>query len=390
PSGELCRGRIHPTRINSALQGSREIIIKEEGESMKIGLIGLPQSGKKTLFEVLANCRPKESEIVLNKPIKAVAEIKDARFDRLVEAYRPKKAMMARIDIEMLPKLEKDTIAKGGIFVDINELDAICHVVRAFKDEAVYHAEGSVDSKRDIDSVNSELILHDLIFIEKRMERLEKNIKKIKEEASLKEKEVLEKMKTHLEKEIPLRLLELTGYEKKIISSYPFVTRKNMIIVLNISEEDLKNTCLVDELKSRYQPAGISIMQVSAKVESEIANLESEEEKKEFLKELGIMEPAINILTQLCIKALNLISFFTVGQDEVRQWTIRSGSTAPEAAGAIHSDLQKGFIRAEIIKYNDFISLGSEKRVEEAGKLYIKGKDYIIEDGDIVNIRFSV
>jgi len=357
---------------------------------MKIGIIGLPQSGKKTLFEVLTHCRPKETDLASNKPIKSVAEIRDARFDRLAEAYKPKKEARARVDIDMLPKLEKDTIAKGAIFIDINELDAICHVVRAFKDETVYHLEGSVDPKRDIDSVNAELILHDLIFIEKRMERLDKNIKKIREETLVKEKEVLMKLKAHLEKEMPLRLLELEESEEKIILSYPFVTRKNMIIALNVSEKDLRDSSLLERLKHDYEPIDISIMQVSAKMELEVAGLESEEEKREFLKELGIEEPAINMLTTLCIKALNLISFFTVGPDEVRQWTVRAGSTAPEAAGVIHSDLQKGFIRAGVIKYEDFIALGSEKKVEEAGKSYLKGKDYIVEDGDMVDIRFNV
>lgn len=356
---------------------------------MKIGIIGLPQVGKKTLFELLTNYKLTEKDIVSNKPIKSAAEIRDPRFDLLVEAYKPKKEARARIDIEMLPKLEKDTIAKGEIFTDINELDAICHVVRAFKDESVYHVEGSVDPKRDINFVNSELILHDLVFIEKRMERLEAKIKQIKEEAAIKEKEILARLKAHLEKESPLRFFEFTLDEIKAVSSYPFVTRKAMLIALNISEEDLNDTGLVGQLNRDYQALG-EVMQVSAKVESEIAKLESEEERKEFLKELGIKEPAINALTRSCIKALSLISFFTVGADEVRQWTVRAGSTAPEAAGVIHTDLQKGFIRAEVMKYDDFTSLGSEGKVKEAGKLYLKGKDYVVEDGDIINIRFSV
>lgn len=356
---------------------------------MKIGIIGLPQVGKKTLFELLTNYKLTEKDIVSNKPIKSAAEIRDPRFNLLVEAYRPKKEARARIDIEMLPKLEKDTIAKGEIFTDINELDAICHVVRAFKDESVYHVEGSVDPKRDINFVNSELILHDLVFIEKRMERLEAKIKQIKEEAAIKEKEILARLKAHLEKESPLRFFEFTPDEKKAVSSYPFVTRKAMLIALNISEEDLNDTGLVGQLNRDYQALG-EVMQVSAKVESEIARLESEEERKEFLKELGIKEPAINALTRSCIKALSLISFFTVGPDEVRQWTVRAGSRAPEAAGVIHTDLQKGFIRAEVMKYNDLTSLGSEGKVKEAGKLYLKGKDYVVEDGDIINIRFSV
>ena len=356
---------------------------------MKIGIIGLPQVGKKTLFGLLTNYKLTEKDIASNKPIKAVAEIKDPRFDLLVKAYGPKKEASARIDIEILPKLEKDTIAKGEIFTDINELDAICHVVRAFKDESIYHVEGSVDPKRDINFVNSELILHDLVFIEKRMERLEAKIKQIKEEAAIKEKEILVRLKAHLEKESPLRFFEFGHDELRAVSSYPFVTRKAMLIVLNISEEDLNDTGLVEQLKRDYQNA-CEVMRISAKVESEIANLESEEERKDFLKELGIKEPAINVLTRSCIKALNLISFFTVGQDEVRQWTIKAGSTAPEAAGAIHTDLEKGFIRAEVMKYDDFTRLGSEGKVKEAGKLYLKGKDYVVEDGDIINIRFSV
>ena len=357
---------------------------------MKIGLIGLPQVGKKTLFELLTGHKPSEKELVSGKPIKGVAEIRDGRFDKLVQDYKPKKEVRARIEIETLPKIEKDTIQKGDIFIDINELDAICHVVRAFKDDSVYHIDGSIDAKRDIDFVNAELILHDLIFIEKRLERLEKTVKQTKEEAAVKEKEVLARLKAHLDKTLPLRLLELSAEDKKMISSYPFVTRKEMMIVLNVSEDELKKASLLAELKNELAPLKIDCMQVSAKVESEIAGLGSEDEKKEFLKDLGIEEPAINLLTRLCIKTLSLISFFTVGTDEVRQWTVRKGSTAPEAAGAIHSDLQKGFIRAEVMKYADFASLGGEDKVKAAGKYYLKGKDYIVEDGDIVNIRFSV
>ncbi|MEE8359553.1 MAG: DUF933 domain-containing protein [Candidatus Omnitrophota bacterium] len=357
---------------------------------MKIGLIGLPQTGKKTLFELLTSHKPTENEIASKKPIKSVAEIKDQRFDFLAALYKPKKEARARIDIEMLPRLEKDTIAKGDIFADISELDAICHVVRAFKDDSIYHAEGSVGPERDIASVNSEIILHDLVFIEKRVENIDKKIKRAREEAAAREKRVLIKMKDHLEKELPLRLLNLAPDESKIVSNYPFVTRKTMIIALNVSEEDLKDTALVDRLRNDSRLTGVDIMQVSAKVECDIAGMESEEEREEFLKELDIKEPAINMLARLCIKALDLISFFTVGQDEVRQWPIKSGSTAPEAAGAIHTDLQKGFIRAEVIKHTDLASLGSEAKVKEAGKLYIKGKDYIVMDGDIMNIRFNV
>lgn len=348
---------------------------------MKIGMIGLPQTGKKALFELLTGHKPSENEAVSGKPIHGVAQIRDGRFDYLVGLYKPKKEVRARIEIELLPKIEKDSISQGKIFEDIAEVDALCHVVRAFQDDSIYHASGSVDPKRDIDAINSELLLHDLIFIEKRFERLDKKIKQTSEEASIKERELLSGLKAHLDKEQPLRTLKISADDSKMLTSYPFLTRKEMIIALNVSEAQLKSKPIVE---------GPDIMQVSAKVEAEIAALDSEEERKIFLTDLGISEPAINILTRLLLKNLNLISFFTVGQDEVRQWTVKAGSTAPEAAGAIHSDLQKGFIRAELLKFNDIKELGSEDAVKAAGKFYLKGKEYIVEDGDILNIRFNV
>jgi len=357
---------------------------------MKIGMIGLPQAGKKTLYELLTKHKPSEKEISSHKPVKGLAEIHDPRFDRLVSIYKPKKEVRARIDIELLPKLAKDTIAKGEIFADINELDAICHVVRVFKNDSVYHADGSVDPKRDVDFVNAELFLHDLIFIEKRLENLDKKIKQTKEEAAAKEKDLLLRLKAHLDKTLPLGLLELTDEDKKAISSYPLITRKAMLAVLNVSEDDLKNTQLLKQLEYELASSKTGVMQVSVKIESEIASLETEKEKEDFLGALGIEEPAMNMLTRLCIKTLDLVSFFTVGEDEVRQWLVRRGSLAPRAAGVIHSDMERGFIRAEVIKFADIDALGSEEKVKEAGKFYVKGKDYVVEDGDILNIRFSV
>jgi GTP-binding protein YchF len=357
---------------------------------MKIGMIGLPQTGKKTLFRLLTGQEISEHDAASNKPIKGTAEIRDGRFDFLAGIYKRKKEVRARVDMEVLPRLEKDSIKKGDVFNDIADADALCHVVRAFKDDAIYHVDGSVDPKRDIGFVNSELMLNDLVFIEKRLERLDKGAKKGAEETAVKDKELLERLKSHLERELPLRLADLTPDDRKTISSYPFLTRKGMIIALNVSEDLVKDSTLLKHLEADYEKSKIQVMQVSAKVEAEIAALESEEERREFLKTIGVEEPAINALTRACIKALDLVSFFTVGPDEIRQWTIRRGSSAPEAAGAIHSDLQRGFIRAEVMKFADLSSLGSEEKVKEAGKLYIKGKDYIVEDGDILTIRFNV
>jgi ribosome-binding ATPase len=357
---------------------------------LKIGIIGLPQTGKKTLFQALTQNPISDKDLASGKSIKGVALIKDLRFDRLVQMYNPKSQVRARVEIELLPKIEKDTLSKGDIFKDIAELSAICHIVRCFDDDSVYHVEGFVDPARDIETINSELILHDMLFIEKRLERIDKNLKSLKDEKSLKEKDLLARIKAHLDSNLPLRLLDISKDEKAIISSYPFVTLKKMLVVLNVSEKDLQNNFLLESIKEKFKVSDIYIMSACAKIESEISALETESEKEEFLKALEIKEPAINVLTQLCIKALNLITFFTVGPDEVRQWSVGAGSFAPQAAGVIHTDLEKGFIRAEVIKYQDLIDLGSEAKVKEAGKAHLKGKDYIVEDGDLLDIRFNV
>jgi len=318
------------------------------------------------------------------------ADIQDSRFDILVNMYSPKKVMRSRVDIALLPKMEKETIAKGDIFKDIVDMDAICHVVRAFEDEAVYHVDGSVNPVRDVEMVNSELILHDLLFVEKRIERIELNLRKLKDKKQEAELLLMQKMRTHLENEKPLRLMEIEDKEKPLISSYPFITLKKLILAINVSDDNIGNNELVSSLEKTCEENLIEIMQISAKVEAEIASLDSEEEKKEFLDDLGIKAPALETLTRLCLKVLGLIPFFTVGTDEVREWLVKKGSSAPEAAGVIHSDLQKGFIRAEVMKYDELIEHKDEAGLKKSGKAYLKGKDYIVENGDIINIRFNL
>ena len=356
---------------------------------MKVGIIGLPQTGKKTLFQILSGNEIKEASKAF-KPVPGSADILDSRFNKLVEMYEPKKNVRARVDLVLLPKMESETISRGEIFRDIADMDAICHVVRAFEDDAIYHTEGSVDSKRDFEMVNSELIMHDQIFIEKRIERLEAMVKKIKDEDQQKELVLMNKLKDILETEKPLRLIELMEDEEKMIRSYPFITRKKMVIAVNVSEGDLENEALLSSFKQSCEALDIEVMLVSAKVEAEIALLDTQEEKDEFLEGLGIRQTALENLTRLCLKSLNLISFFTVGKDEVRQWLVRKGAKAPKAAGVIHSDLERGFIRAEVFKYNDLMELGGEAELKKAGRIYVEGKDYVVEDGDILNIRFSV
>ena len=355
---------------------------------MKVGMIGLPQTGKITLFQILTGNKAPEGGVT--KPLPGAADILDKRFDTLVALYEPKKNVRARIDLVLLPKIELEAIKKGDIFREIADTDAICHVVRAFEDEAVYHVDGSVDPVRDIDMVNTELIMHDLIFIEKRVEKLTQSLKKLKDETQQKELELLLVMKDHLEEEKPLRLLELAAEDEALIRSYPFITRKQMILALNVAEDKINDTALISSLKERCDTGRMEVMQVSAKVESEIALLDTEEEKEEFRKDLGIEVSALETLTALCLKGLGRISFFTVGKDEVRQWLVRKNATAPEAAGVIHSDLQRGFIRAEVFKYNELMEHRDEAGLKKAGKIYVNGKEYVVEDGDILNIRFKV
>ncbi len=356
---------------------------------MKVGIIGLPQTGKKTLFQTLTGNELREQSGPA-KPLPGTADILDPRFDTLVDMYSPKKNVRARIELMLLPKMEQENIAKGNIFSDIADVDALCHVVRAFEDDAIYHADGSVDPIRDAEMVNSELVMHDQIFTEKRIERIETALKKIKDETQAKELELMRKMQAHLEEEKPLRLMEFTEDEEVFIRSYPLITRKELIIAFNISEDQLGKTTLLKQFEETCTRDKIEAMLVCAQVESEIVLLDSDEEKQEFLQDMGIEEPALGILTRLCLKALGLVSFFTVGEDEVRQWLVRRDSPAPVAAGVIHSDLQRGFIRAELIKYDELIEYGSEAELKKAGKMYLQGKDYIVIDGDILNIRFKV
>ncbi len=356
---------------------------------MKVGIIGLPQTGKKTLFQVLTGSILRE-QAGPAKPVPGTAEILDPRFDRLVAMYTPNKQARARIELVLLPKMEQENIAKGDIFKEIADVDALCHVIRAFADDSVYHAEGSVDPVRDAEMVNGELIMHDQIFVEKRIARIETALKKIKDDKQAVELELMGRLLTHLEEEKPLRLMEFNEDEELLIRSYPLITRKELILAFNVAEDRLDDKTLLEKTAEQCRQNKIETMLVCAQVESEIVLLDTEEEKAEFLADLGIDEPALGIMTRLCLRALGLVSFFTVGKDEVRQWLVRKDSPAPVAAGVIHSDLQRGFIRAEVMKYDELMEYGSEAELKKAGKMYLQGKDYIVSDGDILNIRFKV
>jgi len=355
---------------------------------MKLGLIGFPQVGKRTLFRLLTG---KESEPENGKgEAQGLARVRDERFERLVEIYRPRVETPAQIEFSLLPDLEKQAERNTRIWRVLEKVDVICHLVRAFPEDTVFHVAGSVDPRRDITALNEELRLNDLLFIEKRIERLEKERGRNGDaRRSTQEKELLIRMEDHLEAGRFLNTFPFTDEEQKLVSGYIFLTRKPMILILNVGEEQLNNAGLIDQLAADFAGQAFQWIAVSAKIEEELSHLD-EEERQAFLEELNIVQPALDRLTLVCFNTLGLISFFTVGPDEVRAWTNRKESFAPQAARVIHSDIERGFIRAEVIKYEDLIQLGNEQKVREEGKLLQKGRDYVVEDGDIINFFFNV
>jgi ribosome-binding ATPase len=357
---------------------------------MKIGIIGLPQTGKKTLFSLLVGQDALSGHAEARGPVRGVADVQDPRFDRLVAFYHPKRQVRARLEVTLVPSIEENSLAGGEAIKDLGEVDAFCQVVRAFEDDSVYHLWGGVDPKREVEFLHGEMVLHDLVFIEKRVERIEKNLKKGKDDRAEKERALLDRFRESLDKEIPLRRVALTAEDAALISSYPFLSRSPLIIALNVGDDAIADTGTRDTLAAAFEGLGARFVQIAARAEAEIAQLETEEERRAFMEDMGIRDTALHLLTSACIEALGLQSFFTVGEDEVRQWFVRRGAFAPEAAGVLHSDLQRGFIRAEVMKYDDLMAAGSEEKLKTTGKYHLKGKDYVVEDGDILTIRFNV
>ncbi len=347
---------------------------------MKIGLLGFPQSGKKTLFKLLTGNDGVSANI-------GICKIKDPKLDKIAEIYKSRKITHAEIECQLLPAIIPGHESLKDSLNVLKNLDAICLVVRQFKDDAVYHIKETVDPERDINIILQELILADLMLVETRLDRMKESEKKKKTEVLDKEKTLLLKIKSQLENEKPVRDTAFSDEEKKILLPLQFITKKNVLIALNADEADI-NRKLPDNIAGFDSPTTVTFP-IAAKTEVEINSLD-ETEREEFLKGLGINEPAINLMARLSVKLLNLITFFTAGENEARSWIITKGLSAPQTAGKIHTDIERGFIRAEIIKSKDLFELGGEQAVKDAGKWALKGKDYIIEDSDIVLFRFNV
>jgi GTP-binding protein YchF len=364
---------------------------------MKIALIGLPQVGKKTLFSLLTGVA---YEQLISRPSDytvGMVKVTDPRVDRFSALYQPKKTKYAEIECTLAPAPPKDAKPREQWLGKLKDMDALCHVVRAFEDPAVFHASGSVDSTRDIEVMNLELAITDLSLIDLRLDRIAQEQKKKHDPERDEEAILLQKLKPYLETGKSLREYPMQEADLKRIRSLQFLTLKGMVTALNCGESNFPNPSLLAAAQAKVSGPGHEVCALSAKLEAEVAQIENSEERGEFLKALGIEEPAVHVLTRLLYKALGYICFFTVGEDEVRAWTIRRGGTAVDAAHAIHSDLARGFIRAEVMKSDELLAAGAERGsghaaevlLKETAKLHLKGKDYVVEDGDIVHIRHS-
>lgn len=357
---------------------------------MQIGLIGLPQAGKKTLLRLLTKVEAAAISASNGGAVPGICPVRDPRMDRLAAMYKPKKVTPATVQCLLMPDVTKDSAKNQELLKALQLVDVFGLVVRAFADETVFHLEGSVDPLRDIETIHTELILNDLLVVEKRLERLAKEAAKRSGTDRSKDQALFARLQAHLNEQAPLRTMALSAEDEKLLSGIVLLTRKPLIVILNVGEDALHDQRLSDEVRSRYAAHQIHRVHVSAKIEEELSQIDDPAERDAFLKDLGIAESAVDRLTRVGFDALGLIAYFTVGADEVRAWTLRRGSSAAKAGGVIHSDIERGFIRAELIKYDDLMTLGSEQAVAGAGKLQLKSKEYVVEDGDILNFRFNV
>ncbi len=359
---------------------------------MNIAIIGLPKSGKTTIFNALTGQSAQTSGYASQKvePNRGVVNVEDRRVRELSCMYEPKKTVYATVDFVDFTGLASGSggeVFSGEALQLIKNSDALAVVVRNFSDDVIDQAYGAPEPSVETDEVITELMLSDQILAEKRLDRIHADIKRGKKTLPLlAEKQVMEKLSAHLDSGLPVSSMELGPEEQKTISGFQFLTSKPLFIILNSGEDNYgKNEDVVSAISEKHP-----VVEFSGNFEMELSSLDDEEEQAEFMADMGITESARVRLTTFAYAALGYMSFFTVGKDEVRAWTIHTGAPAVDAAGAIHSDLARGFIRAEVFTYDDLISCGSEKQVKTAGKFRLEGKQYTVQDGDILNIRFSV
>lgn len=365
--------------------------------SLKAGIIGMPNVGKSTLFNSITN----KNILAANYPFATIDPnvgmviVPDKRLDELTKMYNPKKTIPTTYEFTDIAGLVKGASTGEGLgnkfLSHIREVDAIVQVVRCFEDKNITHVEGTIDPVRDIEIINLELTISDLEIVETRISKIEKKVKTTNDKELKKELDVLLKAKETLSKNIPLRLLELEEEELLLIKHFNLITLKPIIYLANVSEIEVINeeNKYIKEVREYTSKENGEVIIMCAKLESELAEL-NEEEKSDFLKDLGIEESGLDKLIKSTYKLLGLETFFTSGTDECRAWTFTKGMKAPQCAGIIHTDFERGFIRAEIMSYEDLITYGNETKVKEAGKLRVEGKEYLMKDGDICYFRFNV
>jgi GTP-binding protein YchF len=360
---------------------------------MKTGIIGLPQVGKTSLFKILTKAdissrtyaNPREAHL-------GVAKVPDDRLDRLAQLYNPKKLVHASVEYSDVAAIGQEALKETAFTATLRGVDALAHVVRAFDDPSIPHV-GEIDPLRDIKTVDFDLIVNDLGQVEKRLERLEKDLKKMKTAELEREFDLIQRAKAHLEKELPLREMEISADDEKRIRGFMFLSQKPILYVVNVNEssslgDDLEKAGAKYRLTEVASRKNAGATAICGKVEAELTDM-SDEEAQEFLSSYGLTESGLSRLIRKTYELLGVISFFTVGEDECRAWTVPRNSRAQNAAGAIHSDLEKHFIRAETIHWDKLLEAGSEANARSKGTLRLEGKEYIVQDGDVMHIRHS-
>ncbi len=364
---------------------------------MKAGIVGLPNVGKSTLFNCLSNAKAQSANFPFCtiEPNIGVVNVPDTRLEKLEELVNPERVLPAIVEIVDIAGLVKGASKGEGLgnqfLGNIRETDAILHVLRCFDNDNVVHVDGSVDPIRDKETIDMELQLKDLETVDKKLDKVKRAAKTGNKEAQ-KEEAVLLKLKDGLEAGVSVRAIELSDDDRRdYVKPLQFITDKPVMYVCNVDEEAaVSGNAYVEKVKAIVANENAEVVVLAVGTEADITELETYEERQMFLEDLGLSEPGSAKLIRSAYKLLDLETYFTAGVKEVRAWTIPVGATAPQAAGVIHTDFEKGFIRAEVIAYNDYVSYGSESKVKEAGKMRVEGKDYVVKDGDVMHFRFNV
>ena len=363
---------------------------------MKCGIVGLPNVGKSTLFNCLSNAKALAANypfatIEPNVGVIPVPDERIAKLEALVKPARVQQAIVEIVDIAGLVRGASKGEGLGNKFLaNIRETQAIIHVLRCFDNDNITHVDGSVDPVRDKETIDIELQIKDLESVEKKIETTKKKTRTGDKEA-LKTLAILEQYKAHFKAGQSARSIDLTDKEREAVSDLLLLTDKPILYICNVNEDDAINgNSYVDNVREAIKDEDAQLLIIAAGMEADIMELDTYEERQEFLQDMGLEEPGVKKVIRSAYALLKLQTYFTAGEKEVRAWTIKEGFTAPQSAGVIHTDFEKGFIRAEVIKYDDYITLGSELACKEAGKLSIEGKDYIVQDGDIMHFRFNV